>query len=147
MTHDEIAHTVGRSRASVTNTLRLLSLEASVRRLLEEGRLDMGHARALLTLDLDQQPRVAMIITDKQLNVREAEQLVNTEKYQQPGTVSENKEPQFYQAKCEEWSKELSKRFSAKVSVKLSARGTGKVVIEVASPDEINWFVDHVYVK
>ncbi|MDE3012342.1 MAG: ParB/RepB/Spo0J family partition protein, partial [Pseudomonadota bacterium] len=76
MTHERAAHAVGRSRAAVSNLLRLLDLEPSVRALLSEGALDMGHARALLALPLTEQPEAALDVVDRALNVRATEQMV-----------------------------------------------------------------------
>ena len=76
LTHQQAAEAVGRSRSSVTNLLRLLDLDSAVKDHLQAARLDMGHARALLPLDANQQRRVARIIVDKRLSVRQTEQLV-----------------------------------------------------------------------
>lgn len=134
MTHDEIAQMLGRSRVSVTNTLRLLSLEARVMKMLEDRKLDVGHARALLTLEPEQQYRVALIIIEKQLNVRSAEKLANSFKSQnaRPNDIETN-----YHEKCVDWTRELTARFSTKVSVKLNPQGKGTVTIRVNSIDEI----------
>ena len=76
LTHQQAAEAVGRSRSSVTNLLRLLELDPAVIEDVNAGRLDMGHARALLTLDPRQQRKVARAIVGKSLSVRQAEQLV-----------------------------------------------------------------------
>lgn len=76
LTHQEIAEAIGRSRASITNLLRLLKLCPEVKVWLERGKLDMGHARALLILPVELQQSVAEIIIDKQLSVRQTELLV-----------------------------------------------------------------------
>jgi ParB family chromosome partitioning protein len=77
LTHDEVARRVGKSRATITNTLRLLQLPASIQRLLHEGRLGMGHARALLgTPDRSFQEQLARRITDEGLSVRAVEDAV-----------------------------------------------------------------------
>jgi ParB family transcriptional regulator, chromosome partitioning protein len=135
MTHDDIAHMLGRSRVSVTNTLRLLSLESRVMQMLGERKIDMGHARALLTLDPEQQYRVALIIVEKQLNVRAAEELANSLKFQKdrPSDIKTN----YYHEKCENWTRELSSKFSTKVSVKLTMQGKGTITIHVNSADEV----------
>ncbi len=134
MTHDEIAHMLGRSRVSVTNTLRLLSLEARVMKMLEDSKIDMGHARALLTLEPEQQYRVALMIIEKQLNVRLTEELANSFKSQnnQSKDIKTN-----YHEKCFDWTRELTNKFSTKVSVKLNPQGKGKITIHVNSIDEI----------
>ncbi len=134
MTHDEIAHMLGRSRVSVTNTLRLLSLEARVMKMLEDSKIDMGHARALLTLEPEQQYRVALMIIEKQLNVRLTEELANSFKSQnnQSKDIKTN-----YHEKCFDWTRELANKFSTKVSVKLNPQGKGTITIHVNSIDEI----------
>lgn len=76
LTHEQTADSVGRSRAAVTNLLRLLSLNSNVRELLEDGTLDMGHGRALLALEGSAQSQAAKEIVRKGLSVRETEQLV-----------------------------------------------------------------------
>lgn len=135
MTHDEIANMVGRSRVAVTNMLRLLSLESRVMQMLGERKIDMGHARALLTLDPEQQYQVALNIVDKHLNVREAEDVANSMKFQHErandGVTNNGHE------KCEDWSQDLSSKLLTKVSVKLTKQGKGKVTIHVTSVDEV----------
>ena len=76
LTHQEIAHLLSKSRAAVSNCLRLLKLSAPVAALLECGKLDMGHARCLLNLDAPEQERVANLIVSRGLSVRETEALV-----------------------------------------------------------------------
>ena len=76
MTHQQTAESVGRSRAAVTNLLRLLTLNGDVREMLELGKMDMGHARALLALTAKAQSEAARQVVDKGLSVRETEQLV-----------------------------------------------------------------------
>ncbi|HAT8623321.1 TPA: ParB/RepB/Spo0J family partition protein [Legionella pneumophila] len=141
MTHEDIAQMIGRSRVSVTNTLRLLSLDSRVMEMLNEGKIDMGHARSLLKLSPEQQYQVACTVIDKQLNVRDTEALANRLK------SSENKghDKTFSLAtlhdKCEEWSTYLSQQFTTNVSVKVNAEGKGKVIIEVNSASEVNWLI------
>lgn len=80
MTHAEVADTIGRSRATVTNLLRLLDLPASVRAMIADGRIDMGHARALLALPPDEQWSMATATVEKGLSVREVERRVSVRK-------------------------------------------------------------------
>ncbi len=140
MTHDEIAQMLGRSRASVTNTLRLLSLEARVMKMLADRKLDVGHARALLTLEPEEQYRVALIIVKKQLNVRSAEKLANSFK---PQTDQPNDIKIDYHEKCVDWTRELTTKFSTEVSVKLNPQGKGIITIHVNSIDEIERLISH----
>ena len=76
MTHQKVADSVGRSRAAVTNLLRLLTLNSDVRESLEQGRMDMGHARALLALSAKSQSEAAQQVVQRGLSVRETENLV-----------------------------------------------------------------------
>jgi ParB family chromosome partitioning protein len=103
--------------------------------MLGERKIDMGHARALLTLDPEQQYQVALNIVDKHLNVREAEDLANSMKFQHDrandGVTNNGHE------KCEDWSQDLSSKLLTKVSVKLTKQGKGKVTIHVTSVDEV----------
>jgi len=79
MTHQEVANAVGRARASITNTLRLLDLSAGVQELLNDVKINMGHARALLSLtDPSMQLEVANLVVDKKLSVRDTENLVRS---------------------------------------------------------------------
>jgi ParB family chromosome partitioning protein len=136
MTHDEIAHMLGRSRASVSNTLRLLALDVRVIKMLEEKKIEMGHARALLTLDLEQQYRAAQIIMEKQMNVRSAEKLANSFK-----SLSEPRKERRgveHHDKCESWAQELSLKFSMGVTVKLNEQGKGTVTFNVNSSAEMD---------
>ncbi|MFU8797098.1 MAG: ParB/RepB/Spo0J family partition protein [Gammaproteobacteria bacterium] len=141
MTHAEIAAKIGKSRESVTNILRLLSLEIPVRALLEEGKLAMGHARALLTLNSEPQIMLAQQIVENQLSVRETERLAYNIKNFLPKTVNKmlsfgDHERQYY------WSEELARKFSSKVTVKLNEEGRGQIIIHVDSPDQIDKLID-----
>lgn len=141
MTHEDIAQMIGRSRVSVTNTLRLLSLDSRVIEMLNEGKIDMGHARSLLKLSPEQQYQVACTVIEKQLNVRDTEVLSNRLK----SLGNEGREKTFSLAtphdKCEEWSTYLSQQFTTNVSVKVNTEGKGKVIIEVNSASEVDWLI------
>lgn len=140
MTHEDIAQMIGRSRVSVTNTLRLLSLDSRVIEMLNEGKIDMGHARSLLKLSPEQQYQVACTVIEKQLNVRDTEALANRLK----SSENEGRDKTFSLAlhdKCEEWSTYLSQQFTTNVSVKVNAEGKGKVIIEVNSASEVDWLI------
>lgn len=141
MTHDDIAKMIGRSRVSVTNTLRLLSLEFRVIEMLNQGKIDMGHARSLLKLSPEHQYQVACTVIEKQLNVRNTEALANRLKL----SAKEEHNKAFPLAtlhdKCEEWSTYLSQQLTTNVSVKVNARGRGKVIIEINSAREIDWLM------
>jgi len=146
MTHADIAKMVGRSRTSVTNTMRLLSLCDPVKQLLTEGRVEMGHARALLTLDAEQQTSLAHKIVMGQLTVRQAEKLADALKF--PSEISSDGKNRVLNDEQQSlWCEELAKKLSARVTIKLNNKGAGKVVIHVESPEEFAWLIEHIDVR
>ncbi len=135
LTHQEVADAVGKSRTAVTNTLRLLSLEETVRNLLNEGSLDMGHARALVPLPTGIQAGAAQTIVEKGLNVRQAEALVRRlleggREKPRPGV--RDKDPDTLALE-----RSLTERIGAPVLISHNAKGGGKVTISYASLDEL----------
>ncbi len=137
LSHEAIAKMVGKSRATITNLLRLLNLTDEVRRLLIAGKLEMGHARALLSLPSDQQIEYAYKIVEKNLTVREAERLVQLTKKPKETKSSP------YDGKVQGWVNKLSRTLSSKVAVNINEKREGKVVIHFTSPDEVDWIVEH----
>jgi ParB family chromosome partitioning protein len=136
MTHQQTAEAVGRSRAAVTNLLRLLSLNPDVREMLELGKMDMGHARALLALEGLHQSEAARQVVDKGLSVRETEGLVRrllerpvANKSRREGSLDPN---------VRALQQELSDKLGARVSIQASGKGKGKLVIEYTSLDELD---------
>lgn len=133
LSHQEIADTVGKARATISNLLRLLSLADSVKMLMQEGALDMGHARAILTLKPKDQEKIAQIVIEKGLSVRQTEQLVR-----------ELSEPKTDKAKTaaspdlEQLTQRLSERFNANVKIDHNKQGKGKLVIHYHSLDELD---------
>ena len=147
LTHDEIAQMLGRSRVSVTNTLRLLSLDARVMKMLEDKKIDMGHARALLKLSPEDQYQLACSVINQQLNVRDTEALAHQwklSKHEESNAVPSIKTPH---EKCQEWSRHLSKQFTTNVSVKVNREGKGKVIIDVNAVSEIDWLINLINEK
>jgi ParB family chromosome partitioning protein len=134
MTHQQTAESVGRSRAAVTNLLRLLTLNPDVRQMLEEGRMDMGHARALLALTGKAQSDAARQVVDKGLSVRETEQLVRrlTERPHAPKSVRA-KDPDIRALE-----EKLADRLGARVVIQHASSGKGKLVIDYHSMDELD---------
>lgn len=140
LTHQETAEAVGRSRASVSNLLRLLGLNVDVKRMLENGDLEMGHARAMLALTGDLQSQAARQVVGKGLSVRETERLVK--QMQQPPKESEttNKaDPNIYRLE-----QELADRVGARVVIQQGSRGKGKLVIQYNSLDELDGILAHI---
>ena len=138
LSHESIAAMVGKSRATVTNLLRLLNLSQYVKDLLIHNKLEMGHARSLLTLPADQQAIMAKKIVEKNLSVREVEKLV-----QQSKKPREKKIPP-YAEEVNIWVKKLSERLSSKVAVNINEKGEGRVLIHFSSPEEVNWLVEQI---
>lgn len=141
MTHEDIAQMIGRSRVSVTNMLRLLTLDSRVIEMLNEAKIDMGHARPLLKLSPEQQYQVACTVIEKQLNVRDTEALANRLKSSGNDGRDKNFSLATLHDKCEEWSVYLSQQVTTNVSVKVNAEGKGKVIIEVNSASEVDWLI------
>lgn len=132
-THQEAADAVGRSRAAVSNLLRLLELAPEARKLLEARKIDMGHARALLTLPMLLQVRLAALAAEKQWSVRELE--AEARKAQaQPKTKSSPRRD----ANVQSLENELSERLSARVAIQQGRKGGGKLVIAYHSLDELD---------
>lgn len=133
MTHQAAAEAVGRSRAAVTNLLRLLNLAAPVQEMLMHNQIDMGHARALLALDPARQVMAAQQIVHKGLSVREAERLANAE--QKPVKKTARPKPDRDLLRLEEIAAD---RVGARVSIKQGAKGAGKLVIEYRDLDQLD---------
>lgn len=142
MTHNEVADSIGRSRTTVTNILRLLTLTREVKVMVNAGLLEMGHARALLSLPGAQQIQTAEIVIHKNLSVRETEKLVQrTTMGQIKNEPSANAE---YQAKANNWSTQLSRKFSSNVNVNVKPDGKGKLVFQFESIEEVDWLIDNL---
>ncbi|PSV58686.1 ParB/RepB/Spo0J family partition protein [Photobacterium profundum] len=124
LTHQQIAEAVGKSRAAVSNLLRLNQLEAPVKRMLELRQLDMGHARALLSLDADMQLEAAETVVTKMLSVRDTEKLVK--KLLNP--VIERVKPAD-NLEVKELENSLSERLGTQVAINHQKNGKGKIVI------------------
>ena len=140
MTHQQAADAVGRSRVAVSNLLRLLSLSDDVRRLLERGDLEMGHARALLGIQGDRQIEAAREVVARGLSVRETEQLVR--KFNAP--APEVTEPKRVDPDIERLQIDLSERLGAKVNFQHGAKGKGKMVIHYNNLDELDGILARV---
>lgn len=139
LTQEEVAQRVGKERSSITNSLRLLKLPIEVQKLVEEEKLSMGHARALLSVDLaETQIRFAKEITVKALSVRETEQLVKRAQRTPGGSArSESKVSNTTEgANILAAEGKLSKRLEAPVKIRL-AGGGGVVEIKFSSSDDL----------
>jgi ParB family chromosome partitioning protein len=132
LTHQEVATAVGKSRTTVTNLLRLNNLHDEVKTFLENGDIEMGHARALLALDDDLQAEAAGIVATKELTVRETEALIKQIK--NPETKKEIKEKDQESIDIE---KDLTDKLGLKVSVSHNQKGKGKLVISYSKFEEL----------
>lgn len=136
LTQQEVADAVGKSRSAVANILRLMKLTPEVRKMLEYGDLEMGHARALLGLDDDQQLRAAEEVISKALNVRQTEELVR--KWQVSGEEKpKTKEPKKTDPQLDQMATDLSRRFATRVAINQNAKGKGKITINYESPEAL----------
>lgn len=140
LTHQQTAEAIGRSRAAVTNLLRLLELQPETKALVDAGQLEMGHARALLALQGQQQVDMAQKVADRQLSVRETERLVKSllDTDQKPATEFK---PSPDVLKLEQT---LADTLGAKVAIRYNRTGKGKLVIEYNSLDELDGILGHI---
>ena len=138
LTHEEMAKSVGRSRTAVTNLLRLLGLSAGAKKHLEQGHIEMGHARALLGLPLDMQDTAATEVYVKKLSVRQTEALVKT--YLTPAKKSSTSNKSSDIRSLEE---SLSETLGTRVLVD-DKGGKGKLVIEYKNLDILDGILQHI---
>ena len=137
MTHEEISNVVGRSRSSVSNLIRLLQLSDAVKVLLGEGKIEMGHARALLSLDEENQIKVANQVINRSLSVRQTEELVKRVLNPKPKTSS-TVEPHISVL-----MKTLSKKLDSKTEIKANG-DKGKIVIHYQSAEALENILKHI---
>jgi ParB family chromosome partitioning protein len=137
MTHQAAADAVGRSRSAASNLLRLLKLPQAVQDMLMEGSLDMGHARALLSLEGAQQVLLANKIILEGLSVREAEKLVQQQSEAAPARSAAGKKAQKVDRDTHQLQEEMSAHLGARVEIKSNSKGGGKLVIEYSSNDHL----------
>jgi ParB family chromosome partitioning protein len=142
MTHHVAADAVGRSRSAASNLLRLLKLPKVVQGMLMENKLDMGHARALLSLEGSQQILLANKIVIEQLSVREAEKLVQKQIHEP------EKEKQKKVAKLsldtQRLQEEVSEYLGTRVEIRPGNKGAGKLVIEYTNNDQLDEFLNRL---
>ncbi len=137
MTHQQAADAVGRSRSAASNLLRLLNLSPVVQELLMRGKLDMGHARALLGLEGAEQIGAANQIVLEALSVRQAEGLVQGWAKQHATTAAKTSQKSAISRDVARLEEQLAERIGASVAIKTGAKGTGKLVISYTSNDHL----------
>ena len=143
LSHQQIAELLSKSRAAVSNSLRLMKLHDDVKRMLDHGDLDMGHARALLSLGPEKQSEVARLVVARNLTVRETELLVKDILSLKP--VKEKRvveDPELDALKAT-----LCQRLGRDVSIQQRQRGQGKLVIHYNNFHELNGIIDQIVEK
>ncbi len=142
ITQDDLAKRVGKSRSAVANILRLLSLPEEILKLLNQGKLTTGHARALLAVsETKKQIAAAKEVVEKQLSVRETERLVKKLIINESSKKKEHKKTDPELAYLED---KLQNVFSTKVQIKSTKKGRGKLEIEFYNEDDLNRIMDIV---
>ncbi|MBU0500684.1 MAG: ParB/RepB/Spo0J family partition protein [Gammaproteobacteria bacterium] len=146
LTHQQVAEAVGKSRATVTNLLRLLELNDDVKEMIESRRIEMGHARALLGLKDAEQSKAARQVADGGLSVRETEELVRnlqsskTEESKEAGNPGSRRTDPDVQRLIDG----LSEKIGAAVHLQQGKGGKGKLVIAYNSLEELDGILDHI---
>lgn len=141
LTQQEVADAVGRSRAAVANLLRLIGLNPDVRLMLEHGDLEMGHARALLSLSDSQQSEAAKAVVGKGLSVRQTEALARrllaeVDTGRKPTTVTD--------PDIRSLEESLSEKLGARVQIQHTSKGAGKLTLKYNSLDELDGILAHI---
>ncbi|PTQ88018.1 ParB/RepB/Spo0J family partition protein [Nitrosomonas ureae] len=132
MTHQTAGEALGNSRSTISNLLRLLNLSAPVQELMMQGKIDMGHGRALLSLVPAQQIKLANIIAQKQLSVRETEKLVNQIEHPTPKKIKKTDRDLL------RLQEDVSERLGAQVAIKPQKNGQGNILIHYTSLDQLD---------
>ncbi len=140
LTQQEVADAVGKSRVTVANLLRLIGLSPDVRVMLEHGDLEMGHARALLSLPDQQQSEAARTVVGKGLSVRQTEAMAR--RLMAGPTKSDTAEVSDPDIRSLEES--LSDKLGAKVQIQHTAKGAGKLTLKYNSLDELDGILSHI---
>jgi len=140
LTQQEVATAIGKSRSTVANLLRLMTLQEDVRKMVEHGDLEMGHARALLGLEQGQQSQAARAVVGKGLSVRQTEALVRSllERDDKP-VVQQTLDPNVRHLQDD-----LSARLGTRVEIKHGASGGGKLVLAYSSLDQLDGILSHI---
>ena len=143
LTHESAAQAVGRSRAAVTNLLRLLELSKPVQDMLMDGKLDMGHARALLALAKSRQVELAHQIVARALSVREAERMVKAALT----PSSAKKSPAATDGDTRRLEDSIAEKLGARVVIKANAKGRGSLTLHFHSLEELDGLLEKTGLK
>lgn len=140
LTHQQVAHSIGKSRTTVTNLLRLISLSTEVKEWLARGDLELGHAKVLLALEGAPQIQAARMILAKGLSVRETEKIV--QKMQTPAPLEYAKKQ--IDPDVKQLQNILTEKLNATVNISHSNKGKGKLVIFYNNLDELDLILEHI---
>ena len=143
LTHESAAHAVGRSRAAVTNLLRLLELAKPVQDMLMDAKLDMGHARALLALAKSKQVELAHQIVASALSVRETERMVKHEL----APSKAGKATMTTAAETRHLENDLAEKLGTKVLVKADKKGRGTLIVHFHSLEQLDGILERARLK
>jgi ParB family chromosome partitioning protein len=141
LTHEQIAHRVGRAKSTIANTLRLLDLDPAVQTALSEGQITEGHARAIAGLPLEQQARIAASVAAQQFSVRQTEELVR--RLREPRSASASAPAARLDPDLERVEEDLRRRLGTKVTLARSRKG-GRIIIEFYSDEELGQLYDRL---
>ncbi|HWT16530.1 MAG TPA: ParB/RepB/Spo0J family partition protein [Patescibacteria group bacterium] len=144
LTHQQAAEAVGRSRAAVSNLLRLLDLPEAVRVLLEKHRLEMGHARALITLEAQRATALALAAADGGWSVRELEERVRNEQAAKVGGKANGQKKPGADPNITRLEQDLSEKLATRVNIQHARNGRGKLVIAYHSIDELDGILERI---
>ena len=141
LSQEELGLAVGKSRSAVTNLLRLLNLASEVQALLEEGKIEMGHARSLLALSDEQQLVCAKRVISESLSVRECEAMVAgiSSNKKKPNTKTKTPDPNTVALE-----RELSEIFGSSVEIKHNKKGRGKLIVNFKNLDTLQGILDKI---
>ena len=139
LTQQEVANAVGKSRAAVTNLMRLISLHTDVQSMLIKGELEMGHARALLSLPDAEQTNTGKLVVKRGLSVRQTESLVRRKAGQRSPAPSKTIDPDI-----KNLEETLAEKLGAKVLIQHTAKGKGRVILKYNSLDELEGILSHI---
>ncbi|HBK54908.1 MAG TPA: chromosome partitioning protein ParB [Xanthomonadales bacterium] len=145
LTHQQVAEAVGRSRAAVTNLLRLLDLPAPVRALLEARRIEMGHARALLTLPAEIAETLAHEAADQGLSVRQVEE--RAKRLAETRTKPSQPAPSTRDPDIASLERELSETLNARVAIEHGRGGRGKLIVHYHGADALDGVLERLGLK
>jgi ParB family chromosome partitioning protein len=143
LTQQQVADAVGKSRSAVTNLLRLLNLSPGVRNLLSAGDIEMGHARALLPLSAMDQERIAADVVERQLSVRQTENLVRNLQ-SGAGVAKDRSRPAAKDSDILRLERELSDRLGAEVQIAHDGKGKGRLTVSFGTLEQLDGVLRHL---